>query len=117
MAKTKLLSVLGEGLSRNWLTRRVDQVNQYIEKAEQEDIYAVEPDSTWEENYEFEPIRLSERFLYVNYTEPSNRGKKVSDRYNIKNPSHEDDIRFVLSWIIRAIKKGYRSEGLPVPKL
>jgi len=117
MATVKLLDLVNESLGRSTLMNRVEKVNKYIAQIKQDDIYAVEPDSTWEEAYEFEPVRLSDRFIYFKYREPYNHNKEIEDRFNLKDSSHEDDIRYMLGWILRSIKKGYREAHLPTPKL
>jgi len=83
----------------------VKKVNEEIKKANSDDVYAIEPDSTWETGYEFHPVVIKGNFLYIEHIEISNPKKIIKDRYNLKEI---DDVKWQLNWITRAIKKGYR---------
>jgi hypothetical protein len=98
------------------ITNQVAKVNKYIAKHKKDDIYALEPDSTWEEMYEFDPVVIKGQFLYIIYNEVSKRGKKVKDRYNLNNEDSLGDAKWNLNWIVRSIKRGYKSEGQTAPK-
>ena len=98
------------------MAKKVQTVNKYIAKHRKDDIYAIEPDSTWEEPYEFSPIVVKGKFIYFQWAEPYKKGKKQKERYNINDEMHEDDIKYMFNWVIKAIKKGYREEGQTPPK-
>lgn len=71
----------------------------------------IEPNGTWEEMYEFFPITLVGRFLYINYKEPYNQNKDYRERFNVVDPETKQDLSYMLSWIIKSIKKGFKEEG------
>ena len=91
----------------------IDKVNRYIAKSNKDDVLAVEPDSTWESAYEFKPVKMSGKNVVFEYTEPYGN-KKNRERFNYEND--EDDLKWQFRWVIRAIKKGYKTDGLTPPK-
>jgi hypothetical protein len=96
--------------------KKVDEVNKYIEQAKKDDIWAIEPDSTWESPYIFEPVKLTKTQLVVTYWEDLYKKKKktvdkVSFAQDKDNYPEFGDTKHMLSWIKRAIKKGYKEEG------
>lgn len=93
----------------------VDKVNKYISKARRDDIYAVEPDSTWESVYEFEPVRIVRKSVVFKWSEVYGN-KRETEKINYEDEMREDDLKWQFRWVIRAIKKGYREEGETPPK-
>lgn len=95
--------------------KKVDEVNKYIAQHKKDDIVAVEPDSTWESVYEFEPVKLTKTQLVVTYKEPLGNppNKKTVDKISFAQDAQMEfeDTKHMLSWIKRAIKKGYKQEG------
>lgn len=96
--------------------KAVDKVNLLINKAKEAEISAIEPDSTWETSYEFEPVELTPRYLIVKYTEWDGIKRKPQVEKVLfsrdKNEYPEfAETKYKLSWIKRAIKKGFREEG------
>jgi hypothetical protein len=90
--------------------KQVDEVNEIIEKAKKDEVYAIETDSTWESVYEFEKVEISKNTLKVYYTEDYKR-KKV-DKINLTKDSEMnfDETRYMFSWIKKTIKKGYTAD-------
>ena len=89
------------------LAKKVTELQALIDKAKQDDIMAIEPDSTWESGYWFDKIVLLKTRLTVYYTEynglPNDKVQK-----DITMLSQEEDVKYVLSWVKRAIAKGYK---------
>jgi hypothetical protein len=105
---------LYEAKSTKAIENRVKKVNGYIAQAKKDDISAVEPDSTWESVYDFEPIEIKGNFIYFKWAEPyarSSKDKNQKERYNLNNEDHLEDVKYMFNWVTRAIKKGYREEG------
>jgi hypothetical protein len=108
-----LLTEATKGPSKAILNR-VKKVNGYIERALKDEVYGIEPDSTWESAYEFEPIEIKGNFIYFKWKEPydwTSKGKIKKERYSLTNELHEDDIKYMFSWITKSLKKGYKQEG------
>ncbi|MFA5207351.1 MAG: hypothetical protein WC428_01725 [Candidatus Paceibacterota bacterium] len=95
------------------LGKVIATTQQIIDKANTDDILAIEPDSTWESNYKFESIRLMSTQLVVKYLENNGKGwEKKTDITNLTQDRNNNfqDAKYMLSWIRRAIKKGYTAE-------
>lgn len=88
----------------------VKKLNNYITRANKDDVFAVEPDSTWETAYEFKPITIKGNFLHIEWTEPYGK-KKDKERFNLNNDDGLSDGKWQLNWVLRALKKGYKEEG------
>ena len=88
---------------------RVARLNDEIEMANKADILAVEPDSTWESEYKFEPVKLGKRFVTVTWRDIYGCTGRQSERVALSNNT---DASFLLNWVRRAIKKGYREAGI-----
>jgi hypothetical protein len=86
------------------IKKLINDANMLINQSE--DGYAIEPDGTWESVYEFKPVTVKGRFVYIEYSEPYSGNKKTKDRYNIS----DYDIIEVLRWVIRAVKKGIKNK-------
>ena len=86
------------------------KANAFINKADEHDVYAIEPDSTWESEYKFYPIMVKGPRVTITHTEVY-PNKDFKDRYDIRNPEKLMELKYAISWIIRSIKKGFRSEG------
>lgn len=93
------------------ILKAIEKVNKYISIAKEYDVLGIEPNGTWEEMYEFFPITLVGRFLYINYKEPYNQNKDYRERFNVVDPETKQDLSYMLSWIIKSIKKGFKEEG------
>lgn len=120
MKKSEVRGLIREAITERAIAKKVATVNKYIKKHLKDDIYALEPDSTWESAYEFKPVEVKGKYVYFQWVEPmggnGSKTKKFKERYNITNEMHEDDIKHMLSWVVRSIKRGYKSEGESVPK-
>ena len=85
------------------IKKLINDANMLISQSE--DGYAIEPDGTWESVYEFKPVTIKGRFVYIEYSEPlRGTNKKTKDKYSISGY----DIVEVLRWVIRAVKKGIK---------
>ena len=107
--------LVGTGMTDRLVRGYVDKVNKYIAKAKSDDVWGIEPDSTWESSYEFEPVKLSRSSVIFRYSEVHGKKNQV-ERFNYTDDNVIDDLKWQFSWVIRAIKKGYREVGLSVPK-
>ena len=95
------------------LGKVIATTQQMIDQARADDITAIEPDSTWETMYQFESIRLMNTQLVVKYLENGGQGwQKKTDVTNLTQDRNQgfQDSKYVMSWIRRAIKKGYTAE-------
>jgi FKBP-type peptidyl-prolyl cis-trans isomerase 2 len=86
------------------IKRLIDKANVLINQSE--DGYAIEPDGTWESVYEFNPITVKGKFVFVDYSEPYAGNKRTKYKYNIS----EYDLAEVLRWVIKAVKKGIKNK-------
>jgi hypothetical protein len=95
------------------LGKVIATTQQMIDQARADDITAIEPDSTWETMYQFESIRLMTTQLVIKYLENAGRGwEKKTDVTNLTQDRTREfmDSKAVISWIRRAIRKGYTAE-------
>ena len=95
------------------LGKVIATTQQMIDQAKADDITAIEPDSTWETMYQFESIRLMTTQLVIKYLENAGRGwEKKTDVTNLTQDRTREfmDSKAVISWIRRAIRKGYTAE-------
>lgn len=108
------LESLYEGFDYNKvLGKVVATTQQMIDQANAEDVLAIEPDSTWESQYKFQSISLMSTQLVVKYLENSGRGwEQKSDITNLTQDRNREfmDSKAVISWVRRAIRKGYTAE-------
>ena len=108
------LESLYEGFDYNKvLGKVVATTQQMIDQANADEITAIEPDGTWETMYQFENVRLMNTQLVVKYLENGGQGwQKKTDVTNLTQDRNQgfQDSKYVLSWIRRAIKKGYTAE-------
>lgn len=108
------LESLYEGFDYNKVLGKViATTQQIIDQANADNITAIEPDSTWETMYQFESVRLTNTQLVIKYLENAGRGwEKKTDITNLTQDRNQgfQDSKYVLSWIRRAIKKGYTAE-------
>ena len=93
------------------LVKRINDVNALIEKAKTDEVYAIEPDGTWESAYIFNPINVGKAKATISYVEPYHNNKVNSEVYDLRNQFRYNEFKYGLNWIIRSIKKGYRQEG------
>jgi hypothetical protein len=93
------------------LVKRINDVNALIEKAKTDEVYAIEPDGTWESAYIFNPINVGKARATISYVEPYHNDKLYSEMYDLRNQFRYNEFKYGLNWIIRSIKKGYRQEG------
>lgn len=92
--------------SINSINKRIRAVNLYIQALIDADISAIEPDSTWEDFYYFEPIKeITEGSRYVRVDHPISSHKSKFTRSLI---SDVQDLNYFFNWIIRGSKKGFR---------
>lgn len=107
---------LDEGFDyQKFLGKALASTNQLINQAKIDDIDAIEPDSTWESHYIFDKVVLMNTRLKVYYKEYSGTGKGWENKVDETNLTQDrqnnfTDSKQVLSWIRRAIKKGYTEE-------
>lgn len=95
------------------LGKVIATTQQMIDQARTDDITAIEPDSTWETMYQFESIQLMSTQLVVKYLENAGRGwERKTDITNLTQDRNIEfmDSKAVISWVRRAIKKGYTAE-------
>jgi hypothetical protein len=95
------------------LGKVIATTQQMIDQARTDDITAIEPDGTWETMYQFESIRLMTTQLVIKYLENAGRGwEKKTDVTNLTQDRNIEfmDSKAVISWIRRAIRKGYTAE-------
>lgn len=94
--------------------KRIDALNALIQQAKQDDVAAIEPDSTWESEYIFEKVWIEKNVLKLSYNELYSPTKKcpIVDKVALKLDAERDfeATRYKLNWIKRAIKKGYTAE-------
>lgn len=97
--------------------RKLGQViastQQIIDKANQDDIIAIEPQGTWESMYKFQKISLMNTRLRIQYMENNGRGwENKSEDINLtqdRNINFEES-KAMLAWVRKSIKKGYTYE-------
>jgi|SaaInlStandDraft_4_1057021.scaffolds.fasta_scaffold95439_2 hypothetical protein len=118
LTESKLRQIIKEeiqNLNESWteksLKKKMDLANKYIKKSQKDNISAIETDSTWEEVYDFELITLKGNFIFFSYKEPYNSKKLKKERFSWKREDMTEDIKYMFQWVIKTIKKGYRSEG------
>jgi hypothetical protein len=108
------LESLYEGFDYNKVLGKViATTQQMIDQAKADDITAIEPDSTWETTYQFESIRLMSTQLVVTYLENGGQGwQNKTDVTNLTQDRTREfmDSKAVISWVRRAIRKGYTAE-------
>jgi hypothetical protein len=91
--------------------KQVDVLQALIDKAKADDIMAIEPDSTWESGYWFDKIVLLKTRITVYYTEYNGTPLSGGVQKDVTMLSQEEDVKYVLSWVKRAIKKGYKEDA------
>lgn len=91
--------------------KEVEEVNKYIAKSNKDEIYAIEPDSTWESPYQFDLVEITPRKLIVKYTEDYTKPKKEEILFSKDADMDFEETKYMFSWIKKAIKKGYKEEG------
>lgn len=96
-------NLLVEGIPSS-IVNRIKVINDLIDDSIKNDWTAIEPDSTWEERYQFEKIKYNDKMVYITYTEPYNKNKKFTDKYGINHM----DLPGSLTWALKALKKGQR---------
>jgi hypothetical protein len=95
------------------LGKSIATTQEMIDKANADDVYAIEPDGTWETMYRFEKIMLMNTRLRIQYQENNGRGwKPMVDDVNLTQDriNNFDEAKYMLAWVRRAIKKGYTRE-------
>lgn len=96
-------TLLAEGIP-SAIVKRINVINDLIDDSIKNDWFAIEPDSTWEELYQFEKIKYNDKMIWISYTEPHNKNKKFTDKYGITNM----DLAPTLTWALKALNKGKR---------
>jgi len=95
------------------LGNSIEKTQQMIDKANADDIIAIEPDSTWETMYKFQKVTLMSTRLRLQYKENNGRGwvDKVEDVNVTQDRMRDfDEAKHLLSWIRKSINKGYAAE-------
>ena len=95
---------------QKYLGKSIAKTNEMIEQAKQDDVYAIEPDGTWESQYMFDKVVLMNTRLRILYKENNGRGweDKVDDVNLTQDRNMNfDETRGLLNWVRKAIKKGY----------
>lgn len=111
LIKEELSMSLNEGYDyRKVLGKAIDNTNALIQQALTDGVEAVEPYSTWQSVYVFNPVILMNTVLKISYKEYNGRGwENKSDRIGLAQDkvNNFEDAKYTLSWIRKAIKKGY----------
>lgn len=99
------------------IPKQVAEIQTLIDQAIKDDVGAIEVDSTWESMYWFINITLSKSRITVQYTEWNGncvKTKPITDYVNLVADSKIEytDTMYMLSWIRRCIKKGYKQANL-----
>lgn len=86
---------------------KVKEINELIQKAKDDSVYAIETDSTWESTYEFDKVELTKTKLKCYYTDEN---KKKVDEISLAKDSlmNFEESKYLFQWIKKCIKKGYR---------
>jgi hypothetical protein len=95
------------------LGKSIATTQEMIDKANADDVYGIEPNSTWETMYRFEKIMLMNTRLRIQYQGNNGSGwKPVVDDVNLTQDriNNFDEAKYMLAWVRRAIKKGYTRE-------
>jgi hypothetical protein len=87
------------------IINRVHELDTLINQAQLDEVWGIEPDSTWETEYEFVSIELKKTRVTIKYWEYNGRPTKLVTDYALL--SNSDDVNYLLSWIRRSINKGY----------
>ncbi len=97
------------------LEKRIMSLNDMIQFAIDNEILGqTDFDSTVDTFITFtEPITIKGKYVYVKYEDFD---KKVSERFNTNDYSQLDELKWLLSKLRLAIKKGAKSEGLDIPE-
>jgi hypothetical protein len=93
------------------LAKKVAEIQTLIEQAIKDGIDGIECDSTWESVYTFRKIVLLRTKLKVYYEEWDGiKHKEEVDVTDLRSDARLDyeDTKYMLSWIKRCIKKGYK---------
>ena len=103
--------------------KAISKAQKYIEIAKEYDIEGIEPDSTWENGYDFKSVTMTERGIKLIYRtwETTFHGISVETKkefmYFSQDEYRLEDIRFTLSWITRSITKGFKEAGMSISEL
>lgn len=92
------------------LKKQIDLLNAQIDDMKDKEIYAIEPDSTWESCYEFKSISFNEKFIWIRYHELYSKKPINTVRITLSDYMAEEDTREAFSWVRRAIKKGIKEQ-------
>jgi len=95
------------------LGKSIATTQEMIDKANADNVYGIEPNSTWETMYRFEKIMLMNTRLRIQYQGNNGSGwKPVVDDVNLTQDriNNFDEAKYMLAWVRRAIKKGYTRE-------
>jgi hypothetical protein len=104
------------------LKKKVDLVNKWIAYHKEHNVYALEPDSTFENQYEFESVKLNKDNIAVTYRELDLRTwkwKTTTDTEYFEDDEDYDleEIYWKLKWVIRSIKRGLKRERVAIPNI
>ena len=90
------------------LEKQVAELRSIINQSITDDIMAIEVDSTWETGYQFKSIELMKTKINIYYSEFNGTWEERIDSTRL---SQEEDIKYILSWVKKCIKKGYKAEA------
>lgn len=98
------------------LKKRIDTANKYINFAIEKGMSGyTDFGGTVESIIEFtKPIRVQNQYVYVEYDMPYQSPEKT--RYNLNKDFTEEELRSEINYLIRAVKKGAKENGITVPK-
>jgi hypothetical protein len=91
--------------------KRIEEISKLIEKAKEDEIWAVETDSTVETEYEFQEIKIEKNKLKLTYKENLwTKPKTTTDTINLTKDEENnfDEAKYIFSWVKKCIKKGYK---------
>jgi hypothetical protein len=98
--------------------KKLEEADKLIKQALEDDINAIETDSTWESTYVFKSISITKNKLKFTYEETYPKRKSKTDIIDLKKDAENnfDEAKYLFSWIKKCIKKGYREENKSLKK-
>lgn len=90
------------------LDKQVAEIQSIINQSIIDDVMAIEVESSWETGYKFKSIELMKTKVNIFYSEFNG---KWEDRIDSTRLSQTEDVKYILSWVKKCIKKGYREEA------
>lgn len=103
--------IINEGIVKipKTLISIIKTTNEFIKRSNESDIPGIEPNSTFESEYQFLPIELKNMKIIIKYKEVY--GNKLETQvYSIVKALNDEyymaELKHTLKWVIKAIKKG-----------